>query len=238
MNKPQAAQRSRRGGLAIHEKMRNDILWLRIEPGSAIDEVSLAEQYGVSRTPIREAVARLASEGLVHYLPNRTSIVAPLVLQKLKAFFDMYFLLSRAVAREAATKMRAEDAAIIAPMIEALRENIIEDVGEATQKQELSIRQRLSEISDNFFRDNAYRTILDAGIRTKFLYLYPNCHAEERKSLSQNWQEVWDAIVANDQERADAAIVSQIRFEERIVEKMFKADEGMTMPITHEGRDA
>lgn len=225
-------RKTQRGALAIHESMRDDILWLRVEPGSAIDEVSLATQYGVSRTPIREAVARLASEGLVHNLPNRTSIVAPLVMRKLKALFDMYYLLSRSVVREAADKLSPEQAiqfrANAAIVMDALRTN----PDEAAQKKELSLRRDISTLSDNFFRDNAYRTILDAGVRTKFIYLYPKCDTAEREILVQNWNTLIEAITAKDVDASDRAVSEQIRFEAQIIERIFKAKDGFSMPIT------
>ena len=59
-----SASKSKRGALQVHESLREDILWLRIEPGSALDEVALAERFEVSRTPIREALLLLSGEGL------------------------------------------------------------------------------------------------------------------------------------------------------------------------------
>lgn len=234
MTEPNATpvRKTQRGGLAIHERMRDDILWLRVEPGIAIDELSLAAQYGVSRTPIREAVVRLASEGLVHNLPNRTSIVAPLVMRKLKALFDMYYLLSRAVVREAASKVTTEQAASLQTTAAQVTEALRSDPNEAAQKMELSLRRDISNLSDNFFRDNAYRVILDAGIRTKFIYLYPSCDASERDALAANWDTLIDSITANDVDASDRAVTAQIQFEAQIVERIFKAEEGYAMPIT------
>lgn len=224
--------KARRGGLAIYEQMRDDILWLRVEPGSAIDEVSLAKKYGVSRTPIREAVSRLASEGLVNHLPNRTSIVSPIVMLKHIAFFDMYYLLSRAVVRDATLKYRTADSKRIEEEAHRLTSMIADDVGEETQKAELKLRQNLSALSDNFFRDNAYRVILDAGIRTKFLYLFPNCHEQERSVLVSNWHQLMCALQAGDADQADQAVTKQIRFEAHIIEQIFKSKPGPSMSIT------
>lgn len=234
MNETNAApvRKTQRGALAIHERMRDDILWLRVNPGSAIDEVSLAAQYGVSRTPIREAVARLANEGLVHNLPNRSSIVAPLVMRKLKALFDMYYLLSRAVVREAAAKITAEQASSLRVTAAQVTAALQTAPDEAAQKMELSLRRDISTLSDNFFRDNAYRAILDAGIRTKFIYLYPECDPSERVALARHWISLIDSIAANDAEAADRAVTAQIQFEAQIVERIFKAEDGYSMPIT------
>ena len=49
-----------------------------LAPGAPLDEVSLSERFGLSRSPIREALARLSSEGLVVTLPSRSTVVTPI----------------------------------------------------------------------------------------------------------------------------------------------------------------
>ncbi|PAU65207.1 GntR family transcriptional regulator, partial [Pseudomonas indica] len=61
----------------MYEELRKQILTLQLKPGAQLDEVSLAAQFGVSRSPVRDALARLISEGLVTILPNRTTLVTP-----------------------------------------------------------------------------------------------------------------------------------------------------------------
>ncbi len=67
-----------RGVQTVYEALRRAIVDLRLEPGSPLDEVTLAERFDMSRTPVREALVRLAAEGLVTQLPNRNTIVAPI----------------------------------------------------------------------------------------------------------------------------------------------------------------
>lgn len=58
--------RSRGSGVqTVYETLRTSILDLTLLPGSPLDEMKLAEQFGLSRTPIREAMVRLAAEGLL-----------------------------------------------------------------------------------------------------------------------------------------------------------------------------
>ena len=60
---------------------------LTLLPGEAIDEIGLAERLSMSRTPIREALVRLAGDGLVLTLPNRSTVVAPIDFLNLHHFF-------------------------------------------------------------------------------------------------------------------------------------------------------
>jgi DNA-binding GntR family transcriptional regulator len=62
----------------VHEHLREEILSNRLPPGTDLSEVALARQLGVSRGPLREAIGRLAAEGLVTVRPRRGAIVRSL----------------------------------------------------------------------------------------------------------------------------------------------------------------
>jgi len=74
--KPRAAKRT--GSQLVYDALRYAIISLAIEPGSVLEETALCRQYKVSRTPVREALIRLSSEGLVELAPNRGARVATL----------------------------------------------------------------------------------------------------------------------------------------------------------------
>jgi DNA-binding GntR family transcriptional regulator len=60
-----------------------------LSPGTRLGEVELAERLGVSRTPVREALSRLAAEGLVELVPNRGARVATWTVAELEGVFDL-----------------------------------------------------------------------------------------------------------------------------------------------------
>jgi DNA-binding GntR family transcriptional regulator len=68
----------RTGRERVYDALRYAIIALAIEPGSVLEETALCRQYKVSRTPVREALIRLSSEGLVEIEPNRGARVATL----------------------------------------------------------------------------------------------------------------------------------------------------------------
>jgi DNA-binding GntR family transcriptional regulator len=96
------------GSQVVYAALRQSILELELEPGSPLDEVGLSAQFGMSRTPIREALVRLAGEGLVTTLPNRTTIVTPIDFVRLPLYFDTLTLMYRVTTRSAALHRRAE----------------------------------------------------------------------------------------------------------------------------------
>ncbi len=75
-------ERKRGSGVKmVYDLLRDEILDLVLSPGSPIDEVQLAERFKMSRTPIREALVRLAGEGLIDTLPNRSTMVSNIDFQ-------------------------------------------------------------------------------------------------------------------------------------------------------------
>src|SRR5215213_4594935 len=103
---PHARELVRRGDSAarVYEAIRSRILSMDLAPGAAMDEAALVRDFQVSRTPVREAVVRLASEGLVILLPNRGSQVAPLDLARIRDYLEAIDLVQRAVTALAARR--------------------------------------------------------------------------------------------------------------------------------------
>jgi DNA-binding GntR family transcriptional regulator len=75
-------------GAQIHAVLRRDIIAGRRAPRAVLSEQDIAAGFGVSRTPVREAMIKLAEEGLVEIFPQYGSFVAPI---KLRAVYDSQF---------------------------------------------------------------------------------------------------------------------------------------------------
>ena len=110
---PVPERRRGSGVKVVYEMLRDDILDLKLAPGTPIDEVQLADRFGMSRTPIREALVRLAGEGLVEALPNRSAMVAKIDVLNLHTFYDAITLMYRVTTRLAAQHHRGADLVII-----------------------------------------------------------------------------------------------------------------------------
>ncbi len=95
----------------VAERLRASIFSHELAPGSWIDEQTLADQFGISRTPMREALKVLASEGLVLLKPRRGCYVTELSETDLDQIFPVMALLEGRAAFEAATKANVQDIA-------------------------------------------------------------------------------------------------------------------------------
>jgi DNA-binding GntR family transcriptional regulator len=88
----------------VAERLRTRIYAHELVPGTWVDEQKLAEEYGISRTPMREALKVLASEGLVQLKPRRGCYVTELSEEDLDEIFPVMALLEGRVAFEATAK--------------------------------------------------------------------------------------------------------------------------------------
>jgi len=83
----------------------------RLAPGTALEEVEIARRYGVSRTPVREAIRDLAASGLVEARPHRSALVARPSTARLQGMFDVLAELDSMCAALAAVHMTAGERA-------------------------------------------------------------------------------------------------------------------------------
>ena len=88
--------------------IREDVLSGQIKPGAILNEMDLAGRFGVSKTPVREALTLLEHEGLVQTLPRVGSLVTPITVQYVHDFFDLRIILESAAAEVAASKITDE----------------------------------------------------------------------------------------------------------------------------------
>jgi DNA-binding GntR family transcriptional regulator len=223
-------KQKRRGALLVHDALRDDILWLRIRPGEAIDEVALAKRFAVSRTPVREALLLLQGEGLVEFLPNRTSIVAPLSMNNAGQYFDTLLVLARSVARAAAMSGRA-DATVFGGMLSAHRDCLAGGDLDGAFRCYLSLMRQLSATTGNIFFDRYFSHCLDAGMRTKILHFFPHATAAELEDHARRLDRLFAAVSDGDADASDREIASLISSEIEITLRALRPEFGADMDL-------
>lgn len=118
------AMRSRRTSVArtrteiVHERLREAIIEQQLRPGMRLPEDAIGESFGTSRTIAREALGRLAVEGLVELLPNRGAFVANPSLDEGRDIFTVRRGLERIVAETLAGRLTAAHVAELAAFSE------------------------------------------------------------------------------------------------------------------------
>lgn len=120
-----------RAGTRAYMTLREDIVRGRLAPGTPVGEVELAARLGLSRTPVREALARLTTDGLVRTLGPRSSVVADISTTEVTELFHLRIAVECALVRLAARRCEGVDFAQVTAAIESARDlNLTDPAGQ------------------------------------------------------------------------------------------------------------
>ena len=174
----------------VLERLRDMIVQGELAPGVKLNERVLCERLRTSRTPVREAIKYLASEGLVELLPNRGAIVTPITATTVREMFELLGALE-ALAGELAC-VRAADADIAE--IRALHYQMLAHHarGELAPyfRCNQEIHMRLVAAAGNATLANIYRAL--------------NSHLRRARYMANLSRERWDHAVEEHQKILDA----------------------------------
>ena len=166
--------------------LRARILTQDIAPGTDLDEASLAEEYGISRTPLREVLQRLAGGGFVRLEENRGAKVESMDFATMRVFFQTAPLIYCSIARQAAENRTTKQVAELKDI--QLRFAKVVQAGDTVQA---------GLLNHNFHEhigDMARNPYLFAGLRRMLI---------DHTRLSQTF---FDPKSESDQQRVDKAI--------------------------------
>lgn len=104
----------------VTERLRHDLLAGEIMPGERIKVAELEKRFGVSHIPIREAVRRLESEGLIVAMPQRAAVAAGVDLDDLAGLYDLRRIIECDVIRRSVDAMTDEQVATVEQALERL----------------------------------------------------------------------------------------------------------------------
>lgn len=186
----------------VYRQLRQRIASLELEPGSPAGEQALAEQFGVSRTPVREACARLAREGLVDIFARRGVVVAPLRERAVSNARFVREALELAIVRDAAE--RSDEAGLFAldQIIDEQRWSLKRDDPERFFEADEKMHRQLCVLAG---REEVWFVIVDAKVhmdRARRLSL----REQGIKKLLADHEAIVHAIKARDADRAVEAM--------------------------------
>jgi DNA-binding GntR family transcriptional regulator len=97
----------------VHRRVREAILEAELPPGETMSQVALADELGVSRTPLREALRMLQGEGLIEARPNRRVRVSPISASDLEELYALRVCVEAQALRLAVPRMTSEHIAVL-----------------------------------------------------------------------------------------------------------------------------
>lgn len=184
--------------------LRDDILEWRLQPGTVLGEVEQAARLGVSRTPLREALARLSADGLVEALAGRGLVVTEASVDSVVELFEVREALE---AKAAALAAERREVAVF----EALRDEFRDAadlLADPSRHAYYDLVRRFDQAMDEAV-DNAYLVGALAGLRTHLARIRRLAHDNPARLAAAAAEHllIAEAIVAGDAELARSATI-------------------------------
>jgi DNA-binding GntR family transcriptional regulator len=197
------------GASKAYHLLRDRIVSLEMPPGEDIDEQALVEELGISRTPLREAMIRLAAEGLISLLPNRGARVASMDIPQLQEHLEAFELAQRATTRLAALRRSAADLKRIEDLIVAFEQaHALNDVNGMIDGN-WDLHLAIGNACGNRVLAKIYANLLTENLRVARLAMsyetFPTVEARRSHldNILREHREILDAIRERDADRAE-----------------------------------
>lgn len=184
---------------AAYRILKEKIVTLELPPACLLNESDLMSELGLGRTPIREALQRLALENLVVILPRRGTIVADLNMSDLQKIFEMRLELEIYAVRLAAERATPAEVAEMEALL-AKSDEIIQQ-GDDHQLMQLDhqVHQLLARAAHNEFLAETLERLYTHGLRLWYISLYKVSRLQE--AIAEH-RDIIAAIKMGDGQRA------------------------------------
>lgn len=232
MNEVRETKRSKGTGWKYaYETLRDEILALDLEPGQMLDETTLAARFGMSRSPVREALIRLSGEGLVVTLSNRSTVVAPLDIPSFPKYVEALDIAQRMNTRLAAELRTEADLKAIARRQKEFEAAAKSGDHLAMSEANKQFHMAIAAAGKNPYLAAFYERLLDEGRRMMHLHFDYLERTPEGYLLTDEHAQMLEAIRDRDVARADVLAHAHTRqFRDNFIE-FLKENYSQTMPL-------
>ncbi|WP_337845951.1 GntR family transcriptional regulator [Thermus sp.] len=201
---------------AVYRHLKDLLLSGRFAPGERLSEPLLAQELGVSRTPVREAFMRLAEEGLVELVPGKGARVRRFSPEEVEEVYGVRALLEGEAARLAALRATLWELEELKERLKAIDEAPREDYAEQMRR-DLEFHRTLVRLSGNRTLFRLYEDLLSSLALARSAL--PNLSQEE--TTREEHRAILEALKARDPEGARRAVEAHVeRFKGLVLEHL------------------
>jgi DNA-binding GntR family transcriptional regulator len=197
-------------------RIRDRIVSLDMAPGSVVNETRLREELRIGRTPIREALQRLARENLVRSIPHRGTFVTDVNITDLARITEVRVVLEAHAARVAAEKLIAPDREKVAELLRVVERGGITDQRKLMRLDQ-QIHRTIYRATRNPFLEATLERYLNLSLRLWYLVL--DREVRLREAVDEH-VELLKAILGGDGDGAEAIMRKHVTGFEREIRKV------------------
>lgn len=209
------------GWKSVYETLRNEILALTLAPGQLLDENTLAERFDMSRSPVREALIRLAGEELVVTLSNRSTIVAPIEVATFPKYVEALDIAQRMNTRLAAQLRTDADLKAIARRQKEFEAAVKTGNHLLMSEANKQFHMAIAQAGKNPYLASFYERLLNQGQRMLHLHFEYLERTHEGYLLTDEHNQMLEAIRAKNVDLADELAHAHTRqFQQNFIDFM------------------
>lgn len=201
-----------------YDQLRERILDLRLPPGSVVNEKALATELGLGRMPVREAIARLATDRFITVLPRRGTVVTPVGLDEVIDLFEAREAVECGIVHIVAKRATAEDLATLRRLVEAADRAREGTDHEQFLRDDHAIHARLVHMVRNSLLQDVADRLLWHNIRFWRTY-WASRPAQPTTMISHT--DLLAALEAHDPERAELAMREHLAASRQLLHASF-----------------
>ena len=209
----------------VYEELKRQIMIGEIPPGTRMMEVELADNMGVSRTPIREAIRKLEKEGLVSIEPRRGAYASEISIKDMLDVLEVREFLEGMATGLAAKRITQEEVEAIKHATEAYKKAVESGNTDEIIKEDEIFHKMIVNCSGNKTLIQMVNQVEELALRFRYIY-YEDF--SRYKNMPYEHQEILDAIVSGDAERAretgDAHVLRLRKFVVERADKIMKGE--------------
>lgn len=198
------------GGDLAYAELRSRIMSGEYAPDTVLRAQALGEEFGLSRTPIREALQRLAEAGLVAYVPNKGAMVIGYTPDQMAETYFVRAALESRAAGLAANRMKDEDITFLTERI-ALMEPLVSSDGESEAielgRLNSQFHQRIVDISGSLQLKTLLRSVSQVPMMIRNFQTYGNSF---RRRSNHHHRDILTALESGDSLWAEVSMRSHI----------------------------
>ena len=204
----------------VADRLRTMIVEAELVPGERIAEAELCDQLGVSRTPLREALKVLASEGLIDLLPNRGTRVSEITEKEIGELFEVLGGIERMAGELAAERASDKNIGKLRKFQQRMELHHRNDERHEYFELNRQVHELIVGMSDNSVLAATHANVMMKVQRARYLAIM----SQERWDESvREHAEICEAIADHDSPRAGALIMTHVRKTGDIVQATFKS---------------
>lgn len=201
----------------VYEELKMQILTGGIIPGTRMMEVELAEEMGVSRTPIREAIRKLEKEGLVTIEPRRGAYASRISTEDMVEILEVRQDLEGLAAELAASRMSPEQMKELKSISENYNRAVEEGDMDSMIKHDTMFHRLIVDSCNNKILVHMVEQLQELVLRFRYIY-YDNFRRAEH--MPEEHQDIMTAIAGGDTKKArEAADVHICRLKQLVIEE-------------------